>query len=220
MTGLRLTDVRFSYDSRRDLLKGVNLHVQSGEITALLGNNGAGKTTTFRIVAGLLHPGHGDVEVGGVSLRQQPTEARRTLGYVPEQHLLYPSLSALENLNMFGLLWGVDHEAVRQRSHELLTSAGLWPMRNEWVENYSTGARQKLSLCVALLHQPRVLLMDEPFTGLDLDSALWARTHLQAFARAGGSILFATHMPELAEAFAHSVAVLRDGVVAAHASQD
>jgi ABC-2 type transport system ATP-binding protein len=214
MSGMRLSNVRFAYDPSRPVLRGVSLDIGPGTIAGLLGPNGAGKTTTFRILAGLLRPDDGDVEVGGVSVLAHPCEARRITAYMPDEPLLYPTLSALENLNLFALLWGVPRDLARARSRQLLTAIGLWPVRHEWVRSYSHGMRQKLALCAALLHRPQVLVMDEPFTGLDVDASLWARTHIQELAAQGGTVLFASHIPELVEALAHSVAILHEGRIA------
>ena len=216
---IRLVDVRAAYSPEQPVLRGLTLEVAAGEIVALLGRNGSGKTTTFRLLAGLLRPDSGTIEIAGTSVLADSKESRRLVGYVPDESLLYPTLSALENLNMFGLLWNVRRERIRERARELLTAVGLWSVRDQWVRSYSLGMRQKVAFCAALLPEPRVLLMDEPFTGLDLDAALWAREHLQQFAKREGTILFTSHTPELVEAFAHSVAILHEGRIVYHENQ-
>ncbi len=207
-------DVWFAYQANQPVLRGLKLHVQPGEILGLLGANGAGKTTTFRLLASLLRPDSGTIRVAGVDVRSDPRAAKQRSAYVPDEPLLYPHLSALENLNLFGVLWGVPAEQIRTRAETMLREVGLWAVRHDWVRTYSRGMRQKLALCAALLHEPEVLLMDEPFSGLDIEAGLWARTLLQKTAEAGCGIVFTSHVPELVEAFASRVAILHQGRVA------
>ncbi|RMF51812.1 MAG: ABC transporter ATP-binding protein [Bacteroidetes bacterium] len=212
-TAINVRDVWFSYQADKPVLRGLTLQVRPGEIVGLLGANGAGKTTTFRLLASLLRPDAGTIHVAGVDVQTDPRTAKQRCAYVPDEPLLYPHLSALENLNLFGVLWGVPAEQIRTRTETLLREVGLWEVRHNWVRTYSRGMRQKLALCAALLHAPDVLLMDEPFTGLDIEAGLWARTLLEETARAGCGIVFTSHVPELVEAFASRVAILHEGRV-------
>ena len=214
MSGIRLRNIWFAYEPHRPVLAGLDLYARGGEILGFLGANGAGKTTTFRLLSGLLQPDSGEIEVAGVSVPANPQEARLRSAYLPDEPLLYPTLSALENLNMFGLLWGVPKEVTRQRSETLLRQVDLWAVRHQWVRTYSRGMRQKLALCAALLHKPRVLLMDEPFNGLDIGAVLWARNLLHQFADAGGCVVFSSHTPEIIESIADQIAILHCGQVA------
>jgi ABC-2 type transport system ATP-binding protein len=211
MNRINLEDVRFSYGSDRPVLRGVTLDVRAGEVVGLLGANGAGKTTTFKILAGLLRADSGTVTIDGVPAATQAIEARQRTAFVPDTSLLYEQMSAEENLNMFGVLWNVGAATIEERGAELLRRSGLWDVRDEWVRSYSTGMRQKLSLCVALLLDPQVIVLDEPFSGLDVDGALWGRDLIRAQARAGKAILFSSHVPELVEAIADAVAILDGG---------
>ena len=211
MEAVILQDIWFGYRPDRATLRGVSLAVNAGEIVGLLGRNGAGKTTTFRILTGLLRPERGSVIVGGFDAASHRVEVQRRIAFMPTTPLLYEQLSAEENLNMFALLWGVEAAAANERSHRLLHEVGLWDVRHDWVESYSTGMKQRLSICVAILLDPAVIVMDEPFNGLDIDGTLWAREMLQTLARSGKAILLSSHVPELIEAVAHTVAVLDDG---------
>lgn len=213
MSRIHLHDVRFGYGANRQVLRGVTLDVPAGHVLGLLGANGAGKTTTFRILAGLLRADSGAVIIDDVDAASRPVEARQRTAFVPDTPLLYDQLSAEENLNMFALLWNVDAATARARSAQLLHDAGLWSVRDEWVRGYSAGMKQKLSLCAALLHDPRVIVLDEPFSGLDVQGALWGREVIRAQARAGKAILFSSHVPELVEAIADSVAILDRGII-------
>jgi ABC-2 type transport system ATP-binding protein len=211
--------VWFAYEPSRPVLAGLDLQARGGEILGFLGANGAGKTTTFRLLSGLLRPDAGEVEVAGVSLPQDPRGARLRSAYLPDEPLLYPTLSALENLNMFALLWGVKKEMAQERAESLLHQVDLWAVRHQWVRTYSRGMRQKLALCAALLHEPKVLLMDEPFTGLDIGAVLWARNLLHRFADAGGCVVFSSHTPEIVDSIADQIAILHCGHVAYSNSQ-
>lgn len=203
-------NVFFRHGHGPEVLTNLSLAAAPGELVGLLGANGAGKTTLFNLVVGLLQPASGEIEVAGFSMAAARREGSRCLGYVPDEPLAYPKLSALENLNRFGLLWGVPRSEIRERSESLLREAGLWEERNIWAEAYSRGMRQKLSLCCALLHRPRVLILDEPFNGLDLGATLWLRSMLQNWVKAGGCALLSSHQPEALDALSDRLLVLRD----------
>ncbi|WP_426748190.1 ABC transporter ATP-binding protein [Myxococcus faecalis] len=213
MSGVKLSGVSFRHGQGPAVLDQVSLEARPGEVLGLLGANGAGKTTLFRVVAGLLKPRAGQVRVAGIDVATNPSKASQRLGFVPDEPLLYPRLSALENLNQFALLWGVPATQARPWAEALLRDTGLWEVREAWVESYSRGMRQKLSVCCALLHRPSVLMLDEPFNGLDLDAALWLRGLLRARAEAGDCILLSHHQPEVLDVLVDRLAVLHRGQV-------
>jgi ABC-2 type transport system ATP-binding protein len=215
MSGVSVEGVTFRYGHGPEVLKALSLEVQPGEILGLLGPNGAGKTTLFRLIAGLLRPCRGSIQVAGFSLTSERREASRRLGFVPDEPLLYPMLSALENLNMYALLWGVPAEVAKARAESLLHDVGLWEERHAWVRTYSRGMRQRLALAGAVLHEPEVLVLDEPFNGLDLGAGLWCRESLRRQAAAGRAILLSSHEPETLGLLADRLAVLRQGRIAA-----
>lgn len=216
---LKAVDVWFAYDDK-SVLRGLNLEVSSGQILGVLGPNGAGKTTLLSLIAGTLRPNSGAITVNGISVEEQAIRVKQILGFVPDEPLIYPTLSVSENLNMAGLLWGMDGDRIKARTHTLLQEVGLWEVRDRWANSLSRGMRQKLSLCWALIHDPEVLVLDEPFTGLDIDAGLWARNLIRDFAAAGHSVLFTSHIPELTSAVATHAAVLYDGRIAAAAPID
>jgi ABC-2 type transport system ATP-binding protein len=217
MRGLEVRDVRFAYVPDRPVLAGATLGVAPGEIVGLVGANGAGKSTLVKLLAGLLRPDAGDILIDGISLLEAPREARRRCGYAPDMALAYPHLSALENLNMLGILWGLPAAETKERAETLLHECGLWERRNQWVRTYSRGLAQRLSICGALLHRPRVVVLDEPFTGLDASGADWARSALASFAAAGGAILVTSQLPELVVSLCERIAWLEQGTIAAAA---
>jgi ABC-2 type transport system ATP-binding protein len=213
MHNVRIDNVFFAYAPEKPVLRGLTFEVAPREIVGLLGANGSGKTTTFKLLSGLLHPDEGHMTLAGISVTDQPREALKKCAYVPDESLLYPHFSALENMNLFAILWGVEGKVAKLRTEQLLRAVGLWEVRKQWVKSYSRGMKQKLSICVALLHEPKVLLMDEPFTGLDIDALLWARELLKAYAsQEDRSIVFTSHTPEVVESLANRVVILKDGV--------
>lgn len=214
MSALELTEVSFRYRKGPEVLRGVSLVARAGEILGLVGENGAGKTTLFRLVAGLLEPTEGRIRVAGTEVRGSRREAVRQLGFVPDEPLFYPRLSAQENLARFGLLWGVPKAEARVRAGSLLRDAELWEVRDQWAESYSRGMRQRLALCCALLHAPAVLLLDEPFTGLDLEAGIWLRAVLRRHVEAGGAVVLSSHEPATLDVLADRLALLARGCVA------
>ena len=197
---------------RKRVLGGVNLSVEQGQVTALLGANGAGKSTLMRIIAGLAKPDRGDVVLGGVSLRKAGHELRRYIGLVTHAPLLYDNLSALENLRFFARLY--DLQEPEARIEAVLHAVDLWPRRRDAVRTYSRGMIQRLAIARAILHDPPVLLLDEPDTGLDPASAETLGGLIRTFGAANRAILLTTHNLERARTWADSIAFLQDGRIA------
>lgn len=194
---------------RKRVLGGVNLQVQQGEVTALLGANGAGKSTLMRIIAGLARPDRGDVNLGGVSLRKAGHEIRRYIGMVSHGPLLYDNLSAWENLSFFARMY--DILAPEPRMEDVLHAVDLWPRRRDPVRTYSRGMVQRLAIARAILHDPPVLLLDEPDTGLDPASAEVLAGLIRQLGSAQRAVLFTTHNLERALAWSDSVCLLNGG---------
>jgi ABC-2 type transport system ATP-binding protein len=205
-------------------LKAVNkleLTVEPGEIRGLLGPNGSGKSTTMKMILGLLKPDSGSINVCGVDVRSKPVEARRHLGYVPETPFLYEYLSAAEYLDLVGVAYGLDKAERRKRAGELLQALQLEKQVNEVMSGYSQGMRQKIALIAALIHRPDVLILDEPLNGLDPRSARIVKEILHRLAGEGVSILFSTHVLEIADAICNKITIISNGsTVAEGTSQE
>jgi len=200
----------------RAAVDDLSLAVAPGEIYGLIGPNGSGKTTTVKLVAGVYRPTAGRVLVDGIDLHAEPERAKRRLGYVPDEPFAYERMSGREFLHLVDELWGVPPAGRGARIEDLArTFSGLAPILDAHVDGYSRGNRQKLALVAALLHAPRLLVIDEPIVGLDPESALRARELLRAFAAGGGAALVCTHTLSFAEAVCHRVGLLRDGRLAA-----
>jgi ABC-2 type transport system ATP-binding protein len=214
MNTVKVNNVHFAYDNNKSVLIGLNFEVAPHEIVGLLGANGSGKTTTFKLLSGLLNPDDGSIEIAGISIKEDLKNALKKCAFVPDESLLYPGFSAEENMNLFSILWGVDPTIAKERAKSLLEEVGLWSIKNQWVKSYSRGMKQKLSLCTALIHEPNVLLMDEPFTGLDVDALVWAKQMLKSYAQLENrSIIFTSHVPEIIESLATRVLILKDGKI-------
>jgi len=189
----------------------LDLRVAPGEIFGFLGPNGAGKTTTVKLITGLLQPDAGAVRVAGYDVTTQTLAAKRVMGLVPDEPFVYPKLTGAEYLRFIGELYGVPLEAQRRRIPELLAMFELSAWGGELLESYSHGMRQKLVIAGLLLHDPPVLVLDEPMVGLDPKSARLVRDILQTLARRGAAVFMCTHILEIAEKLCHRVGIMISG---------
>jgi ABC-2 type transport system ATP-binding protein len=189
----------------------LDLSVRRGEFYALLGPNGAGKTTTLRMVSGLLRPDSGSVHVAGIDALENPVAAKQVMAWVSDEPMIYDKLTPLEYLEFVAGLWGIDAAAAEASALELLASLGLEPHMHERCEGFSKGMRQKVALAGALVHEPRLIILDEPLTGLDALSARHVKGLLQARVRAGCTVIMTTHILEVAERMADRIGVIAAG---------
>ncbi|MGZ6825858.1 MAG: ABC transporter ATP-binding protein, partial [Mycobacteriales bacterium] len=180
-------------------VQGLDLEVPRGCFFGLVGPNGAGKTTTLSMATGLLRPDAGTVLVDGVDVWRDPREAKRRIGVLPEGLRLFERLSGAELLEFSGRLRGLPEDVVRARAQELLATFGLTGAAQQLVVDYSTGMRKKVALAAALLHNPGVLFLDEPFEAVDPVSARTIRDVLSRFTSRGGTVVFSSHVMELVE---------------------
>ncbi len=199
---------------------GIDLEIGKAQIFGLLGPNGAGKTTTLRMIAGILRPDSGRVVVAGHDNISSPIQARQSLGFVPDRPFVYDKLTGAELLRFSAGLYGLTGPEVEKRIDELLDLWDLTPWKDQLVESYSHGMRQKLILSSALIHRPPVLVIDEPMVGLDPRSAWLLKDVLRTFADNGGTVLVSTHTLELAESLCDQLAVIDRGRVVASGSID
>ncbi|MEZ5936753.1 MAG: ABC transporter ATP-binding protein [Hyphomonadaceae bacterium] len=207
---LTVSGLRKSYDEKV-AVDGVAFTVRSGEIYALLGPNGAGKTTTLRMIAGLLAPDAGAIEVFGVDAVSDPNAAKRMIAWLPDEPLLYDKLSAWEYLEFVAGLWGIPAQEAQTRAEALLKLLGLWDNRNQRCEGFSRGMKQKTVLAGALIHDPRLLMLDEPLTGLDAAASRLVKDMLRQRVEAGAAVILTTHILEVAERMADRIGIIKDG---------
>lgn len=189
----------------------LNLTVHAGEFYALVGPNGAGKTTTLRMVAGLLRPDAGAVSIFGIDALQNPVAAKQVMAWVSDEPMIYDKLTPLEYLEFVAGLWGIAPSVSEPVAEGLLTSLGLEPHRHERCEGFSKGMRQKVALAGALVHDPRLIILDEPLTGLDAVSARHVKSLLSERVRAGCTVIMTTHILEVAERMADRIGVIASG---------
>lgn len=196
-------------------VNGLDLHVPRGTIFGFLGPNGAGKTTTIRMVSGILEPSAGRVTVGGDDLWESPVQAKQRIGYIPDRPHIYEKLTGMEFIRFVAGLWGLEGQAVETRADRLLGLFRLTEWKNELVESYSHGMRQKLLITASLVHQPELLVVDEPMVGLDPRSARVLKDLLRSFADQGGTVFLSSHTLEVVEALCDEIAILYQGSVVA-----
>jgi ABC-2 type transport system ATP-binding protein len=189
----------------------LDLTVRSGEFYALVGPNGAGKTTTLRMVAGLARPDAGSVAVFGIDALSDPVAAKQMMAWVSDEPMIYDKLTPLEYLEFVAGLWGIDPTISQALAHDLLVSLGLEPHINERCEGFSKGMRQKVALAGALVHDPRLIILDEPLTGLDAVSARHVKGLLGDRVRSGCTVIMTTHILEVAERMADRIGVIAAG---------
>jgi len=207
---LELREVNKSFNGKVALEK-LSLSVRQGELYALLGSNGAGKTTTLRMVAGLLEPDSGQISILGHDVALEPEQAKRPLAYLPDDPLLYAKLRPMEYLEFVAGLWGLEPRASEKKARELLEWLDLWKNKDELTEGFSRGMKQKLALAGALVHEPRVMILDEPLTGLDAGAARQVKDLLVSFTQGGGTVILTTHILEVAERLAQRIGILSGG---------
>jgi len=189
--------------------------VHKGEIYGFLGPNGAGKTTAIRMLCTLLLPTSGTARVDGYDVLKQGNEVRKRIGLVSEKMIMYPRLTALENLMFFGRLYGIDRGALRKKSEELLEMVKLTPFKDKLVGGFSSGMRQRVNVIRAILHDPDILFLDEPTTGLDPQSTRFVRDLVKELKQRGHTIVLTTHMMEEADELSDRVCIIDRGKIMA-----
>lgn len=199
----------------RPAVDALDLTIRTGEFYALLGPNGAGKTTTLRMVAGLLKPDAGSISILGIDALADPVAAKQIMAWVSDEPMIYDKLTPLEYLEFVAGLWGIDPVVSEPSAHKLLLSLGLEPHLHERCEGFSKGMRQKVALAGALVHDPRLIILDEPLTGLDALSARHVKGLLQDRVRAGCTVIMTTHILEVAERMADRIGVIAAGKLVA-----
>lgn len=189
----------------------LTLHIAPGEICGFIGHNGAGKTTTIKICCGILQPDEGDVRIGGHSVRAEPLACKRMIAYIPDNPDLYEYMSGVQYLNFIADIFGVPKAAREARVREYAALFELTDDLAQPVSAYSHGMKQKLALIAALLHEPKLIIMDEPFVGLDPKASHLLKGLMREHCEKGGAIFFSTHVLEVAEKLCDRVAIIKAG---------
>ena len=215
---LQISGLRKSFG--RPAVDGLDLSVKPGEFYMLLGPNGAGKTTTLRMVSGLLKPDAGSISVFGIDAIADPVAAKRIVGWLSDEPMIYDKLTPLEYLEFVSGLWSVDPGIAEARALDLLNWLGLNDHAHERCEKFSRGMRQKVALAGALVHDPSLIILDEPLTGLDAGAARLVKDVLVENVRAGRSVVMTTHILEIAERMADRIGVISGGRLVAEGTLD
>jgi ABC-2 type transport system ATP-binding protein len=199
---------------------GIDLEVPKGELFGFLGPNGAGKTTTLRMIAGILRPSAGTVRIAGIDLAERPNEAKACLGFIPDRPFIYEKLTGMEFLRFVAGLYRQQGAQVEHRGRELLALFDLEDWRDELVESYSHGMRQKLIISSALVHKPDVIVVDEPMVGLDPKAAKTLKELFREYTRRGHTIMMSTHTLEVAETLCDRIGIIQRGKIRACGTMD
>ena len=189
----------------------LSLHIRAGEIYGFIGHNGAGKTTTLKAAVGILQFDRGDIFVDGKSIRQEPLACKREMAYIPDNPDLYEYMTGIKYLHFIADIYGVDDQTRRERIHKYADLFALTDDLGQAIAAYSHGMKQKLAIIAAWIHQPRLILMDEPFVGLDPKAAHILKGMMRELCESGGAIFFSTHVLEVAEKLCDKVAIIKGG---------
>lgn len=198
----------------------LSLEVNAGDIYAFIGHNGAGKTTTIKACCGILQFNKGDIFIDGISIKEQPLECKRRLAYIPDNPELYDYLSGIKYLNFIADVFGVGKAEREQRIRKYADLFGLTPDLAQPISAYSHGMKQKLSIIAAWIHEPKLIIMDEPFVGLDPVASHELKRIMREHCDAGGAIFFSTHVLEVAEKLCDKVAIIKNGRLVTCGSMD
>ncbi len=201
-------------------VESLNLEIPGGQIFGFLGPNGAGKTTTIRMIMGVLKPASGQVFLGDYNMAQEPEKAKAIAGFIPDRPFIYEKLSGCEFLEFVGQLHRVEPRRRTQKIAELLEHLELTPWKDELIESYSHGMKQRLVMCAALLHEPKVLVVDEPMVGMDPKGARTLKDLFRALAARGTAIFLSTHSLAMAQEICHRIGIIHKGRLIACGSMD
>jgi len=215
---LALRGISKSFD--RPAVDALDLTIYGGEFYALVGPNGAGKTTTLRMVVGLLKPDAGSIHLGGIDALSDPVAAKQITAWLSDEPMIYDKLTPYEYLEFVAGLWRIEPAVAQARARELIGWLGLEPHAHERCEGFSRGMRQKVALAGALVHDPKLIILDEPLTGLDAGTARQVKDVLRARVREGGTVIMTTHILEVAERMADRIGVIARGRLIAEGTLD
>lgn len=210
VTMLKIENLKKSYGSK-EVLHGIDLEVQDGEIFGFIGHNGAGKTTTIKAVVGIITYEKGKITIDGIDNKEKPLECKKIMAYIPDNPDLYPNLTGLQYLNFIGNVYKVEKHALVSRIEHLANEFEIYGNLADTIGSYSHGMKQKLAIISALIHEPKLLILDEPFVGLDPKASFKLKELMKQLCAKGSSIFFSTHVLEVAEKLCDKIAIIKDG---------
>ncbi|MGN6353206.1 MAG: ABC transporter ATP-binding protein [Parafilimonas sp.] len=214
---ISIKNLRKSYGSRQ-VLKGINLDVYAGQVLGYIGPNGAGKSTTVKILCGLLDDYEGAVQVKGLDLKNDALAVKAMIGYVPELAELYDVLTPMEFLKLMGSLYNLNETVCINRIERMMTAFGLQQQLNQRMDTFSKGMKQKVLIASGLLHNPDIIILDEPLSGLDANSVIIIKDLISKLAKEGKTIFYCSHMMDIVEKVSDRIILINDGVIVADGS--
>ena len=209
---LEINDLHKSFDGK-EILHGVTLNVKDGEIFGFIGQNGAGKTTTIRSAVGILDFEKGNITINGMDIKKYPLEAKRITAYLPDNPDLYENLSGIQYLNFIADVFGISSEKRNEKISEYAKELGIYENLGDQIKSLSHGMKQKVAVVSAFMHEPKLLVLDEPFVGLDPIASHTMKEKLRQLCDNGGSVFFSSHVLEVVENLCDHVAVLKEGAI-------
>ena len=216
---LKIENLTKKYGDKK-AVDSLNLHIKAGELYGFIGHNGAGKTTTLKACCGILNFEEGEIYVDGVSVREKPLDCKSKIAYIPDNPDLYGYMSGIQYLNFIADVFKVSAEAREERIHKYAADFELTEALAQPIATYSHGMKQKLAVIAALIHEPKVMIMDEPFVGLDPKAAHTLKTLMRELCARGGAIFFSTHVLEVAEKLCDKIAIIKDGKLIKEGTMD
>ena len=218
---LKITNLTKTYKGGKRAVDGLTLQVEAGDIYGFIGHNGAGKTTTIRAVVGVMDFDGGEIEINGVSLRQDPIACKAVTAYIPDNPDLYEHLTGIQYLNFIGDIFGVSKAQREERIRQYGDMLEITPNLGDLISSYSHGMKQKVAVISALVHEPKLLVLDEPFVGLDPKAAHTLKNIMAGICQRGGAIFLSTHVLDVAEKLCNKIAIIKEGkLVASGNTQD
>lgn len=210
---LKITNLSKTYENGKKAVDKVNLEIADGEIFGFIGHNGAGKTTTIKCVVGLINFDEGEILVNGVSVKHNPLLTKQMIAYIPDNPDLYESLTGIQYLNFIADIYQVSKDDRNQNIKEYADLFEITDRLGDLISSYSHGMKQKLALISALIHKPKLMILDEPFVGLDPKAAFSVKEIMKSLCAQGTSVFFSTHVLEVAEKLCHKVAIIKNGQI-------
>jgi len=211
---IQIRDLRKSY-GEKEVLKGINLDIYPGQVIGYIGPNGAGKSTTVKILTGLIPDFRGEVIVNGISMAHNPLEIKKLIGYVPENAEIYDVLTPMEYLDFIGKLYGMEERALHERAEKLLAAFGLGNNMNDRMDTFSKGMKQKVLLISGIINNPKIIVLDEPLSGLDANAVIMIKELIMRLSQEGKTIFYCSHMMDVVEKVSDRILLINKGEIIA-----
>lgn len=216
---LKIENLTKAYGEKK-AVDNLSLHIEKGEIYGFIGHNGAGKTTTIKACCGIMDFDEGEIYINNISVKEKPMECKKILAYIPDNPDLYEFLTGIEYLNFIADVYGVDKETRETKISEYADKFGLTENLSAQISSYSHGMKQKLAIISAFIHSPQLIIMDEPFVGLDPKASHTIKLMMREHCDRGGAIFFSTHVLEVAEKLCDKIAIIKDGKLVTAGTMD